>query len=87
MPGPCLEYLEHGLAVERRAGAQLALVFVKRILTPASEDRAVVDDRSGVVGRHTLHSDHSTLNADVPSAVLQKRKIKNKNKAEKLYVE
>ena len=67
-----LKHLEHGLAVERQADAQLALVFVKRILTPAGKDRAVLDECLGVVGRHTLHGDHSTLNTDVPSAVLQK---------------
>ena len=69
-----MKHLEHGRAVERQADAQLALVFVKRILTPADKDRAVLDDRLGVVGGHALHGDHSMLKADVPSAVLKKKK-------------
>ena len=74
--GLALKHLEHGLAVERQADAQLALVFVKRILAPAGKDRSVLDDRLGVVRRHALHDDHSTLNADIPSAVLQQTKYK-----------
>ena len=56
-----MKHLKHGLAVERQADAQLALVFVKCILTPSGKDRAVLDDRLGVVGRHALQGDHSTL--------------------------
>ena len=81
-----LKHLEHGLAVERQEDAQLTLAFVKRILTPAGKDRAVLDDRLGVVGRHDVNDDYSTLSSDVPSALLQKTKNENKNKAEKICV-
>ena len=74
-----MKYFEYGLAVERQADAQLALVFLKRLLVPAGKDGAVLDDRLGVVRRHALHGDHSTRNVDVPSAVLQTPK-KNKIK-------
>ena len=61
MPGLALKHFEYGLAVEREADAQLALVFLKRLLVPAGKDGEVHDDRLGVVGRHALHGDHSTL--------------------------
>ena len=67
-----MKHFEYGLAVERQADAQLVLVFLKRLLVPTGKDAAVFDDHLGVVGRHALHGDHSTLNADVPSAVLKK---------------
>ena len=69
-----LKHLEHGLAVERQEDAQLTLAFVKRILTPAGKDRAVLNERMGVVGRHSHHGDHPTLNADVPSGVRKQDK-------------
>ena len=56
-----MKHFEYGLAVERQADAQLALVFLKRLLVPAGEDEVVLDDRFGVVGCHALHGDHSTL--------------------------
>ena len=52
---------------------------MKRTLAPAGKERAVLDDRLSVVEHYALHGDHSTLKADVPSAVL-----KNKNKNEKI---
>ena len=81
-----MKHFKHGFAVERQADARLAIVFVKRILTPAGKDRAVLDDRLGVVGRHDVNDDYSTLSSDVPSALLQKTKNENKNKAEKICV-
>ena len=74
--GLALQHFEYGLAVERQADAQLAPVFVKRIFALASKDRAALDDRLGVVERHALHGDHSTLKADVPSAVLKNTNYK-----------
>ena len=56
-----MKHFEYGLAVERQANEQLAIVFVKRLLVAAGKDRAVLDDRLGFVGRHALHGDHSTL--------------------------
>ena len=56
-----MKHFEYGLAVERQADAQLALVFLKRLLVPAGKDGAALDDRLGVVGRHALLGDHSTL--------------------------
>ena len=61
MVGLCLETLRIWLAVERPADAQLAFVYLKRLLVPAGEDEAVLDDRLDVVGRHALHGDLSTL--------------------------
>ena len=60
MPGLALKHFEYGLAVEREADAQLALVFLKRLLVPAGKDGAILDDRLGFVGRHALHGGHST---------------------------
>ena len=59
--GLALKHFEYGLAVERQADAQLALVFLKRLVVPTGKGGAVHDDRLGVVGRHALHGDHSTL--------------------------
>ena len=56
-----MKHFEYGLTVERQADAQLALVFLKRLLVPVGKDEAVLGDRLGVVGRHALHVDHSTL--------------------------
>ena len=70
-----MKNLHHGLVVERQPDAQLAIVFAKRIFALACNDRAFVDDRFGVVGRHALNGGHSTLNADVNSAVLTNDKL------------
>ena len=67
-----MKHFEYGLAVERQAATQLALVLAKRILALAGKDWAVFDDCLGVVGCHALHGNHSTLKADAPSAVLKK---------------
>ena len=50
---------------------KLRLALVKRTLTPAGKDRAILHGRFGVIGHRALHGDHSTLNADVASAVLK----------------
>ena len=78
-----MKHFEYGLAVERQAATQLALVLAKRILALAGKDWAVLDNHLGVVERHALHGDRSTLKADFPSAVL-KQKGKIYDKAEKL---
>ena len=59
--GLALKHFQYGLAVERPANAQRALVFLKRLLVLAGKDGAVLDGRLVVVGRHALHGDHSTL--------------------------
>ena len=60
-----MKHFEYGLAVERQAATQLALVLAKRILALAGKDWAVLDNHLGVVERHALHGDRSTLKADL----------------------
>ena len=56
-----MKHLEDGLAVERKAGAKLALVLVESSLVPAGENRAGFDNCLGVVGRNVLHGDYLYL--------------------------
>ena len=58
-----MKHLEDGLAVlvERKAGAKLGLVLVQSNLARAGEDRAVLDNCLGVVGRNALHGDYLYL--------------------------
>ena len=43
--GLSLKQFEFGLAVERQADAQLVLILMIRLLVPADEEGAVLDDR------------------------------------------
>ena len=61
MAGLALKHFEYGLTIERQADGQLALVFFKQLLVPAGYHGAVLDDCLGVVGRHAVHGDLSTL--------------------------
>ena len=58
MLGLALKHFEYGFVVERQADAQLALVFVKRLLVPVGKDGAVLDDRLVVVRRHSFYGDY-----------------------------